>query len=223
MSAKAKSKKGTLLICRLVNARRIAKGLTYQALANLMRLKSNQHSFRLCNGSLPIQFYHLDSLSKALDWDFNNLALLWNVGRLIDERVPAEKLSLLLPCESPDAGAIEATPGSAPGTRSNRDGRLPGNQPGYGATADAHRIDVDLLVRLIQHGPTLFPETEVGSKEYQFRRLTEMVGKLLTILAIVFGLHTTSWSIPTSVSADNVYYRSRFRFPFQITPQLRFA
>src|SRR5512139_720316 len=158
MSLRAKSKKGTQLICKLVNARRSSKGLTYQGLANLMRLNSNQHAFRLCNGSLPIQFYHLDTLSKALDWDFNNLALLWNIGRLIDERVPPENLSLLLPREYADARATDATIGSAPGARSHRDGRLSGDQPSYGFATDCHRIDVDLLVRLIQHGPQLFPE-----------------------------------------------------------------
>lgn len=179
------------------------EGLTYDKAARSVGLHSPQHLHRICKGTLPVQYYMLDGLAKVLRLENDSLTLLWNIGRLLDERVPASRLGLLCPYTSFVSGSTNETPGDPAGPGHGRDAGVPGNRRGPGdAAVGGDRLDIGLIVKLIENSASLFGET--AGDDGRLRKLSLVIAKFVSV-----ALTTVSFSLIRMITATQ-----RFCSPF---------
>lgn len=187
MPARAKSHVGSQIVGRIVDTQRVNEGLSFQKAASLCGLHSAQHLHRICKGLLPLQYPMLERVARALNFDLDDLTLLWNVGRLLDERVPASRIAFLCPSADLRRPAVAGVAGPLARTGGGGDAGVSGDDSGHGGAAAAKAIDVALLLRLLQQAGHLDPDAN-GHPEKVSPKLLWMVGRLVAVLGALVPL-----------------------------------
>lgn len=190
MSARAKGKWGARITMRVLDARRKQVELSYQDLATRSGFKSVQHLHNIFRGKSRLQFSMLKPLADALALDYESVLLLWNVGRLIDERIDPQDLSVLCPRRNPVGPGVDGIPGNDPPTRHGGDEHLPSRRGGNGTPGAAAQIDTDLIIQLLGQAGAISGAANAGSLEEALTaKFLWVVGRVALVSAyvVVFG------------------------------------